>query len=259
MASTGKPTVLVLMTGRANSIAWAKENVDAILNVWEPGQMGGQAIAEVISGKVNPSGKLPVTMPRSVGQVPTVYNHKHSQYSRLFATNETGPLWPFGFGLSYSRFHYSSPSLLAVEGTPDGETTATLGTLRGGTGASLSDASGGAERSEAVEPLEVPSTTLAVISITITNEGPYDGAEVVQLYIRDEYASVTRPVKELKAFKRVFLKAGESAEVRFGITPETLQCFGADNRWTVEPGDFTIMVGSSSAVEDLQEITLTID
>ncbi len=259
VASTGKPTVLVLMTGRANSIAWAKENVDAILNVWEPGQMGGQAIAEVISGKVNPSGKLPVTMPRSVGQVPTVYNHKHSQYSRLFATNETGPLWPFGFGLSYSRFRYSSPSLLAVEGSPDGETTATLGTLRGGTGASLSDASGGAERSEAVEPLEVPSTTLAVISITITNEGPYDGAEVVQLYIRDEYASVTRPVKELKAFKRVFLKAGESAEVRFGITPDMLRCFGADNRWTVEPGDFTIMVGSSSADEDLQEITLTID
>jgi len=212
IASTGKPTILVLMTGRANSIAWAKDNVDAILNVWEPGQMGGQAIAEVLSGKVNPSGKLPVTMPRSVGQVPTVYNHKHSQYSRLFATNETGPLWPFGFGLSYSNFKYSAPE--------------------------LNDYS---------------------VSITVTNEGPYDGAEVVQLYIRDEYASVTRPVKELKAFKRIFLKNGESQEVSFEITPDMLKCFGADNRWSVEPGDFTIMVGSSSANENLQCITLTVD
>ena len=212
IASTGKPTILVLMTGRANSIAWAKDNVDAILNVWEPGQMGGQAIAEVLSGKVNPSGKLPVTMPRSVGQVPTVYNHKHSQYSRLFATNETGPLWPFGFGLSYSNFKYSAPE--------------------------LNDYS---------------------VSITVTNEGPYDGAEVVQLYIRDEYASVTRPVKELKAFKRIFLKNGESQEVSFEITPDMLKCFGADNCWSVEPGDFTIMVGSSSADENLQCITLTVD
>ena len=212
VASTGKPTILVLMTGRANSLAWAKENVDAIVNVWEPGQMGGKAVAEVLSGKVNPSGKLPVTMPRSVGQVPTVYNHKHSQYSRLFATNETGPLWPFGFGLSYSSFKYSAPE--------------------------LNDYS---------------------VSITVSNEGPYDGAEVVQLYIRDEYASVTRPVKELKAFKRIFLKNGESQEVSFEITPDMLKCFGADNRWSVEPGDFTIMVGSSSADENLQCITLTVD
>ena len=230
VASTGKPTVLVLMTGRANSIAWAKENVDAILNVWEPGQMGGQAVAEVISGKVNPSGKLPVTMPRSVGQVPTVYNHKHSQYSRLFATNETGPLWPFGFGLSYSTFSYSGLKFLSADGTPDGETTATLGTLR-------------------------PSA-IAALTVRITNEGPFDGAEVVQLYIRDEYASVTRPVKELKAFKRIFLKNGESTDVTFEITPDMLKCFGADNRWTVEPGDFTIMVGSSSADEDLQQLSL---
>ena len=255
VASTGKPTVLVLMTGRANSIAWAKDNVDAILNVWEPGQMGGQAVAEVLAGKVNPSGKLPVTMPRSVGQVPTVYNHKHSQYSRLFATNETGPLWPFGFGLSYSTFRYSGLSFLSADGTPDSETTATLGTLRGGT---VSNANGGAERSEAVEHPEMASA-LATVTVRITNEGPFDGAEVVQLYIRDEYASVTRPVKELKAFKRIFLKNGESADVTFRITPEMLQCFGADNEWTVEPGDFTIMVGSSSADEDLQQLSLRLN
>ena len=221
VASSGKPTVLVMMTGRANSIGWAKENVDAILNVWEPGQMGGQAIAEVLSGKVNPSGKLPVTMPRNVGQVPTVYNHKHSQYSRLFATNDTGPLWPFGFGMSYSRFNYSAPVVR-----------------------------------QAHQPDEGPNNK---VSVRITNEGPYDGAEVVQLYIRDEYASVTRPVKELKAFKRIFLKNGESADVTFDLTPEMLQCFGADNKWTVEPGDFTIMVGSSSSDEDLQSVTLTVE
>lgn len=219
VASTGKPTILVLMTGRANSIAWAKENMDAILNVWEPGQMGGQAVAEVLSGKVNPSGKLPVTMSRSVGQVPTVYNHKHSQYSRLFATNETGPLWPFGFGLSYSRFVFSEP--IAKESSVAGE-------------------------------------PLAKVSVNVTNEGPFDGAEVVQLYVRDEYASVTRPVKELKAFRRIFLKNGESTEVTFDITPEMLRCYGAENKWTVEPGDFTVMVGSSSADDDLQAITLNV-
>ncbi|MBQ1699969.1 MAG: glycoside hydrolase family 3 C-terminal domain-containing protein, partial [Bacteroidales bacterium] len=162
VASTGKPTVLVLMTGRANSIAWAKDNVDAILNVWEPGQMGGQAVAEVLAGKVNPSGKLPVTMPRSVGQVPTVYNHKHSQYSRLFATNETGPLWPFGFGLSYSTFRYSGLSFLSADGTPDGETNATLGT-RGGT---VSRANGGAEQSEAVgQPKMLPAMPIRRIFV----------------------------------------------------------------------------------------------
>ena len=233
VASTGKPTVLVLMTGRANSIAWAKENVDAILNVWEPGQMGGQAVAEVLAGKVNPSGKLPVTMPRSVGQVPTVYNHKHSQYSRLFATNETGPLWPFGYGLSYSNFVLSEPVLT--------ETSETSG------------------RAAELRPYSAGTPALATVSIRITNEGPFDGAEVVQLYIRDEYASVTRPVKELKAFKRIFLKNGESTDVTFQITPEMLQCFGADNEWTVEPGDFTIMVGASSADEDLQQLSLRIN
>ena len=96
------------------------------------------------------------------------------------------------------------------------------------------------------------------VLISVTNEGPFDGAEVVQLYIRDEYASVTRPVKELKAFKRVFLKNGESTDVTFEITPEMLQCFGADNKWSVEPGDFTIMVGSSSADQDLQALMLTV-
>ena len=219
IVASGKPTVVVLMTGRALSIGWAKDNANAILNVWEPGQMGGQAIAEVLTGQVNPSGKLPVTVPRSVGQVQTVYNHKHSQYSRQFATSETGALWPFGYGLSYSRFEYSDASLTKSE-------IGTAESLKAG--------------------------------VTVTNRGPYDGDEVVQLYIRDEYGSVTRPVKELKDFRRISLKNGESAKVEFDITPEMLQCWGADEKWVVEPGDFTILLGSSSADSDLTPLPLKV-
>ncbi len=219
VVASGKPTVVVLMTGRALSIGWAKDNVNAILNVWEPGQMGGQAIAEVLTGQVNPSGKLPVTVPRSVGQVQTVYNYKHSQYSRLFATNETGALWPFGFGLSYSTFEYSDASLSKPE---------------------------------------ISASESLKACVTVTNRGPYDGDEVVQLYIRDEYGSVTRPVKELKAFRRISLKNGESAKVEFDITPVMLQCWGADGKWAVEPGDFTILLGSSSADSDLLPLPLKV-
>ena len=127
---------------------------------------------------------------------------------------------------------------------------------RGGT---ADEVGGGASRSEESGLAEPALDVLAFVSITVSNEGPYDGAEVVQLYVRDEYASVTRPVKELKAFKRVFLKKGESAEVTFNITPEMLQCYGAENRWSVEPGEFTIMVGSSSSDEDLQRVSLIVD
>lgn len=219
VAASGRPTVVVLMSGRALSVGWAKDNANAILNVWEPGQMGGQAIAEVLTGQVNPSGKLPVTVPRNVGQVQTVYNHKHSQYSRQFATSGTGALWPFGFGLGYSSFTYSDASLSKSE----------IGT------------------SESLKA-----------SVTVTNNGPYDGDEVVQLYIRDEYGSVTRPVKELKAFRRISLKNGESAEVGFDITPEMLKCWGADEKWSVEPGDFTVLIGSSSADSDLTPLPLRV-
>ena len=219
VVASGKPTVVVLMTGRALSIGWAKENANAILNVWEPGQMGGQAIAEVLTGQVNPSGKLPVTVPRNVGQVQTVYNYKHSQYSRLFATNETGALWPFGYGLSYSTFEYSDATLSKSE-------------------------------------IGVSESLKA--SVTVTNNGPYDGDDVVQLYIRDEYGSVTRPVKELKAFRRISLKNGESTKVEFDITPEMLQCWGVSEKWSVEPGDFTILLGSSSSDSDLTPLPLKV-
>ena len=221
VAASGRPTVLILMSGRALGVHWAAENpsVNAILEAWEPGQMGGQAIAEVLFGLVNPSGKLPVTIPRNAGQIQCVYNHKHSQYSRHFALAEQGPLYPFGFGLSYTHFEFGDPVLSKTE----------------------------IETDENVE-----------LSVELKNSGDVAGAEVVQLYIRDEYGSVTRPVKELKDVRKVFLKPGESAVVQFDITPEMLACWGASECWEVEPGDFTLMVGPSSDDADLKTVALSV-
>ncbi|MBR4218440.1 MAG: fibronectin type III-like domain-contianing protein, partial [Bacteroidales bacterium] len=205
--------------GRPLSLPWAKETVPAILEAWEPGMMGGQAIVEVLFGEVNPSGKLPVTIPYNVGQVPTIYNHKHSQYSRQFAIGQTGCLYPFGYGLSYTTFSYHDGQLTKTEMTADDS---------------------------------------CELRIWVTNTGDREGTEIVQLYIQDEYGSVTRPVKELKGFQRVDLKAGESKQVKFVISPEQLQFYTARQRWEVEPGDFKIMVGSSSADEDLTVFKLKI-
>lgn len=211
VAASGKPTVLVLLNGRPLSVRWAKEHVNAIVEAWEPGMLGGQAIAEVLWGKINPSGKLPVTIPWNEGQIPTNYNYKPMKYSRQFVWTHNGCLYPFGYGLSYTTFAYGEPVL-------EGRT----------------------------------------VSVEVSNTGAVDGTEIVQLYVHDEYASVTRPVKELKGFERVELRAGESAKVSFDITDDMLKCWGADCRWSVEPGDFTIMIGSSSADEDLQRVTLTV-
>ena len=221
VASSGKPTVLILMSGRALGVTWAAENpsVNAILNVWEPGQMGGQAIAEILSGIVNPSGKLPVTIPRNAGQIQCVYNHKHSQYSRQFALAVSAPLYPFGFGLSYTSFEYGEPVASKREIKPD---------------------------------------EIVKLTVNVKNTGNMGGYEAVQLYIRDEYGSVTRPVKELKGVRKVYLEPGESADVEFEITPDMLACWGASEKWTVEPGDFTIMTGSSSADKDLKSVSLTV-
>ena len=186
-------------------------------NADNPASCGGQAIAEVLFGIVNPSGKLPVTIPRNAGQIQCVYNHKHSQYSRQFALAEQGPLYPFGFGLSYTVFEYGEPLLSKKE----------IG------------------RNESV-----------VLNVEVKNAGLVAGAEAVQLYVRDEYGSVTRPVKELKAIRKVFLKPGESADIQFDITPEMLACWGISQCWEVEPGEFTLMVGSSSADADLKAVGL---
>ncbi|MBO5226096.1 MAG: glycoside hydrolase family 3 C-terminal domain-containing protein [Parabacteroides sp.] len=218
--ASGKPTILVLLNGRPLSLVWADQNIPAILEAWEPGMYGGQVIAEVLFGDLNPSGKLPVTVPYNVGQVQTIYNHKWSQYSRKFALSHTGYLYPFGYGLSYTTYKYGKPTLSKDK----------------------------INKNESV-----------TISFDLTNTGKKDGTEIVQLYIRDEYGSITRPVKELKGFQRVALKAGETKKVEFTITPDDLKFYTIRKVWEVEPGDFTIMVGASSADEDLQSVALKVE
>lgn len=218
LLKTGKPVVMVLFTGRPLTITWEQQNIPAILNVWFGGTQSGNAIADVVFGKVNPSGKLPVTFPQSAGQIPLYYNHKNTgrplpdggwymkyRSNYLDMTNE--PLYPFGFGLSYTTFTYGDLALDNKGLKGDQKLTA---------------------------------------SVTLTNSGKYDGAEVVQLYIRDMVGSITRPVKELKGFQKIFLKAGESRTVTFTITPEDLKFFNYDLVYDWEPGDFKIMVGGNS-------------
>ena len=218
LLKTGKPVVLVLFTGRPLVLTWEEEHVPAILNVWFGGSEAAYAISDVLFGDVNPSGKLTATFPQNVGQIPSFYNHKNTgrplQEGRWFekfrsnyldVSNE--PLYPFGYGLSYTTFAYSDIHLSSTEMSADGELTAT---------------------------------------VTVTNTGSRDGAEVVQLYIRDLVGSVTRPVKELKGFEKIFLKSGESRKVSFSITPELLKFYNYDLQFVCEPGDFDVMIGGNS-------------
>lgn len=218
LLKTGKPVVLVLFTGRPLVLTWEEEHVPAILNVWFGGSEAAYAIGDVLFGDVNPSGKLTATFPQNVGQIPLFYNHKNTgrplQEGRWFekfrsnyldVSNE--PLYPFGYGLSYTTFAYSDIHLSSTEMSAGGELTAT---------------------------------------VTVTNTGSRDGAEVVQLYIRDLVGSVTRPVKELKGFEKIFLKAGESHKVSFSITPELLKFYNYDLQFVCEPGDFDVMIGGNS-------------
>ncbi|MCH6201570.1 beta-glucosidase BglX [Aquiflexum sp. LQ15W] len=218
LLKTGKPVVMVLFTGRPLALTWEEENVPAILNVWFAGSEAGDAIADVLFGDVNPSGKLSATFPQNVGQVPIYYNHKNTgrplpegQWFQKFRSNyldvSNDPLYPFGFGLSYTDFKYGD---LKLSGT----------SLKG-------------------------NQTLKA-SIELTNSGKYDGKEVVQLYIRDVVGSVTRPVKELKGFQKVLLKAGETKTITFEITPEDLKFYNSDLNFVWEPGEFEIMVGGNS-------------
>ncbi|MCC8173532.1 MAG: glycoside hydrolase family 3 C-terminal domain-containing protein [Odoribacter sp.] len=215
---SGKPTILVLLNGRPLSVTWADKNIPAILEAWEPGSFGGIAIAEILFGDVNPSGKLPITFPHNVGQIQTVYNHKSSQYARTFVLSPTGALYPFGYGLSYTDFTYGEPKIE--------KTNYKIG--------------------ETIQ-IEVP----------VTNTGDREGSEIVQLYIRGLYGSVTRPVKELKEFSREEnIQPGETRKVQFTLAPEIFRCFSANNKWEVEPGKYYIMVGSSSRNKDLQTIEI---
>ena len=216
---TGTPVIIVLVNGKPISEPWLQNNIPAILESWEPGNLGGQAVAEVVFGDVNPSGKLPLTIPRSVGQLRMIYNHKPSAYFHKYADEKKTPLYPFGYGLSYTNYKYSTPLLSA-------------------------------------NTLNKESTIL--VTTEITNTGEVDGEEVAQLYIRDNVSSVTRPVKELKGYQRVFLKAGQTKKIKFTVNAESLAFYDIDMNYVVEPGTFTIMTGSSSNKKDLKKTILSI-
>ncbi|GGC41767.1 glycosyl hydrolase [Parapedobacter defluvii] len=223
LLKTGKPVVLVLFTGRPLTLTWEDKHVPAILNVWFGGTETGKAVADVLFGDVNPSGKLPATFPQHVGQVPLYYSHKNTgrpladgQWFQKFRSNyldvSNDPLYPFGYGLSYTTFAYGEPVLSA-------DTLLRNGNLQ--------------------------------VSVEVSNTGSYAGEEVVQLYIRDLVGSVTRPVKELKGFQKIQLAPGQSQQVAFDLTEEDLKFYNADLEHVAETGEFIVFVGTNS--RDVQE------
>jgi beta-glucosidase len=217
LKATGKPLVVVLMTGRPLTLEWETATATSLLNVWFQGNEAGNTIADVLFGNYNPSGKLPMTFPRNVGQIPIYYNHKNTGRpqsegpTQKFRSNyldvRNDPLFPFGFGLSYTSFRYSDIQLSKSEMKPGEKISA---------------------------------------SVTVSNVGNYDGEEVVQMYIWDKVASVTQPVKKLKGFKKIFLKKGESRKVTFTIGEEELKFYNSDLKWVSEPGAFTVYIGTNS-------------
>lgn len=218
LLKTGKPVVLVLFTGRPLAIKWESENVPAILNVWFGGTQAAYAIADVLFGEVNPSGKLPITFPQNVGQVPIYYSHKNTgrplpdggwftKFRSNYLDVSNDPLYPFGYGLSYTTFSYGAIKLSDTKLKPGQALTA---------------------------------------SVTVTNTGKVAGKETVQLYLRDLEASITRPVKELKGFQKISLEPGESKEVVFTLTENELKFYNADLKYAAEPGDFTVFIGPNS-------------
>lgn len=206
LAETGKPMVSVVISGRPLSLANVEDSLDAILYGWILGQETGTAVADLLFGDANPSGKMPVSVPRTVGQIPAFYNHKPTA-RRGYAFDDAGPLYVFGEGMSYTTFDISEPRLSAATINADED---------------------------------------ASVSVNVTNSGAMAGDEIVQMYIRDKVSSVTRPVKELKGFQRVSLAPGETKTVNFPITTEALQFYNRDMNRVVEPGEFDIMVGNSS-------------
>ena len=214
-----KNIIVVYVNGKPISEPWVQDNIPSVIEAWEPGSFGGQAVAEIIFGDINPSGKLPLTVPRSVGQIQMIYNHKPSQYFHKYAFEKNKPLYPFGYGLSYTKFKYTKPKLLNSN---------------------------------------FDNNSIIKVQLKVTNIGEMDGEEVVQLYIRDKVSSVTRPVKELKGYKRVHLKVGESKKVTFEIIPESLAFYDIDMNYVVEAGAFNIMTGSSSNNKDLKSVELNI-
>jgi beta-glucosidase len=216
MIETGKQIVVVLFNGRPVAINAIKKNIPAILECWYLGQESGTAIANVLFGKYNPGGKLPISVPRSAGHIPCYYNYKPSA-RRGFLADDVSPLFPFGFGLSYTTFDISNVKL---------------------------------------EKSTITTNEAVTVSVDVKNTGTRAGEEVVQLYIRDLFSSVTRPVKELKGFQRIALKSGEKRSIIFTLQPDNLAFTNIDKLFIVEPGEFEIMVGTSSMDEDLTKVIL---
>lgn len=239
LLKTGKPVVLLNFAGRPTVLTWEKAHVPAIMNVWFGGSEMGDALCDVIFGDKSPSGKLTTSMPKTTGQEPLYYNHQNTgrpvaddnEKFAKFASNcldvSNGPLYPFGYGLSYTYFSYSNFRLSSQEA--------------------------GISNEEATEWQDGKKITA---SVTIKNNGSRDADEIVQLYIRDMVASISRPVKELKGFQRIHLAVGESKEVSFDITPDMLKFYNADLKHVIEPGDFQIMIGTNS--KDVKTLKLNV-
>ena len=239
LLKTGKPVVLLNFAGRPTVLTWEKAHVPAIMNVWFGGSEMGDALCDVIFGDKSPSGKLTTSMPKTTGQEPLYYNHQNTgrpvpddnEKFAKFASNcldvSNGPLYPFGYGLSYTYFSYSNFRLSSQEA--------------------------GISNEEATEWKDGKKITA---SVTVKNDGSRDADEIVQLYIRDMVASISRPVKELKGFQRIHLAAGESKEVSFDITPDMLKFYNADLKHVIEPGDFQIMIGTNS--KDVKTMKLSV-
>jgi beta-glucosidase len=220
LKKTGKPIILLLFNGRPLDLSWEAENMDAIVEAWYPGTMAGHAVADVLSGDYNPSAKLVMTFPRNVGQIPIFYNVKNTgrpfdknnpaDYRSSYIDCPNSPLYPLGYGLSYTSFEYTNAMISSKKLERGGNLT---------------------------------------VSVDVTNTGNMDGEEVVQLYIHDKVGSVVRPVKELKGFKKIHLKKGETKTVEFTIDEEMLKMYNIDMEWVVEPGEFEAWIAASSADE----------
>lgn len=215
----GKPLIVVLVNGSPIAEPWLSEHCDALIEAWEPGSLGGFAVAQILFGEVNPSGKLPLTIPRSVGQLQIVYNHKPTMYRHKYHDESNKPLYPFGYGKSFTNFQYNDISVSADAFDPD---------------------------------------TTFWVDINVSNTGNYAGEEIIQLYLRDDISEVTRPVKELINFKRIHLDPGQTKKVRFKVELEDMAYYNKKMEYVVEKGAFTLMLGSSSADEDLKKIKFVV-
>jgi beta-glucosidase len=215
LKATGKPVVVVIFNGRPLTLVWEDASFDAMVEAWQGGTQAGNAVADVLFGDVNPAGKLTATFPRSVGQIPIYYNHKNTgrpenpqdKYTTKYIDSPNEPLYPFGFGLSYTTFEYGEISLSNSE--LKGEETLT-------------------------------------VSVNVKNSGKYKGEEVVQLYISDPVASISRSVKELKGFQKIMLAPGESKDVKFTVTPELLKFYNSNLEYNWEAGQFEVQIGGNS-------------